>query len=331
MRGTLKKLADRNFRTCCFYWLSVSLRVIHVCNKHIFTFPSCYKYGNLSVIYNAYRDPRVNPSHKIRVTFYTSMTFLFLSAGAPQVLRQSGGREVVVARGQDALLRLVVCADPRPRRAAWEWGSLQLEAGADLGRYKAEELAQVSSTTSPLPYLPLCLRIYIYIYIYIYCICYVIVITQKGSVWNWIYWQWFLRFRNNRYTLEIFTGFYSPIVHSCLIFQLSIVTINLQPWAQTTSTRPDLLSDKLLLTLSRTIVLGFGPAGPITHILLTGISDLPGMLLGIVLLRTAEATLSSATPRLLWLEGICVTYMHTSLSVYLSPGLPVSLSIRLST
>nr|CAD7398797.1 unnamed protein product [Timema poppensis] len=62
--------------------------------------------------------------------------------GAPQVLRQSGGPEVVVARGQDALLRLTVCADPRPRRTAWEWGSLKLEAGADLGRYKAEELAQ---------------------------------------------------------------------------------------------------------------------------------------------------------------------------------------------
>lgn len=60
------------------------------------------------------------------------------------MLRQSGGREVVVARGQDALLRLVVCADPRPRRAAWEWGSQQLEAGADQGRYKAEELAQAS-------------------------------------------------------------------------------------------------------------------------------------------------------------------------------------------
>jgi hypothetical protein len=75
---------------------------------------------------------------------------LVLFAGAPQVLRQSGGREVVVARGQDALLRLVVCADPRPRRAAWEWGSLQLEAGADLGRYKAEELAQASDATSPL-------------------------------------------------------------------------------------------------------------------------------------------------------------------------------------
>ena len=48
-----------------------------------------------------------------------------------------------MVRGQDAVLRLVVCADPRPRRAAWEWGSLQLEAGDDLGRYKADELSQV--------------------------------------------------------------------------------------------------------------------------------------------------------------------------------------------
>ncbi|XP_068084855.1 kin of IRRE-like protein 2 [Anabrus simplex] len=62
--------------------------------------------------------------------------------GAPQVLRQSSGREVLVSRGQDALLRLVVCADPRPRRAAWEWGSQQLEAGNALGRYLAEELSQ---------------------------------------------------------------------------------------------------------------------------------------------------------------------------------------------
>jgi hypothetical protein len=89
---------------------------------------------------------------------------------------------VVVARGQDALLRLVVCADPRPRRAAWEWGSLQLEAGADLGRYKAEELAQVSSNT-----ISASLSVCPSVYAYIYCICHVIIITQKGSVWKWIY------------------------------------------------------------------------------------------------------------------------------------------------
>jgi hypothetical protein len=78
------------------------------------------------------------------ILFYIRVWVSFFLAGAPQVLRHSGGREVVVARGQDALLRLVVCADPRPRRAAWEWGSLKLEAGDDLGRYKAEELAQAS-------------------------------------------------------------------------------------------------------------------------------------------------------------------------------------------
>jgi hypothetical protein len=54
---------------------------------------------------------------------------------------------VVVALGQDALLQLVVCADPRPRRAIWEWGSQKLEAGDDLGRYKAEELTQASGDT----------------------------------------------------------------------------------------------------------------------------------------------------------------------------------------
>lgn len=63
--------------------------------------------------------------------------------GAPQILQEGdNGVEVVVTRGQDALLRLIVCADPRPRRTAWEWGSLQLEAGSGLGRYQAEELLQ---------------------------------------------------------------------------------------------------------------------------------------------------------------------------------------------
>ncbi|XP_065202958.1 kin of IRRE-like protein 2 isoform X2 [Planococcus citri] len=62
--------------------------------------------------------------------------------GAPQVLKHAERQEVVVQRGESALLRLVVCADPRPRRTAWEWGSLQLEAGAGVGRYHAEELKQ---------------------------------------------------------------------------------------------------------------------------------------------------------------------------------------------
>lgn len=51
--------------------------------------------------------------------------------------------EVVLMRGQTAVLRQVVCADPRPRRLLWEWGSLQLAAGQGLGRYHAEDLIQV--------------------------------------------------------------------------------------------------------------------------------------------------------------------------------------------
>ena len=55
--------------------------------------------------------------------------------GQPQVLRpNSSGYHVSVKRGESASLTLVVCADPRPRHVAWEWGSLRLEAGAGLGK-----------------------------------------------------------------------------------------------------------------------------------------------------------------------------------------------------
>lgn len=40
-----------------------------------------------------------------------------------------------VRKGEDAALTLVVCADPRPRHVAWEWGSLRVEAGAGYGIY----------------------------------------------------------------------------------------------------------------------------------------------------------------------------------------------------
>lgn len=63
------------------------------------------------------------------------MTFFL---GAPQVLRHAGTREVLAVRGEEALLRLIVCADPRPRRAIWEWGSEFVEAGKPNGRYQAE-------------------------------------------------------------------------------------------------------------------------------------------------------------------------------------------------
>lgn len=60
-----------------------------------------------------------------------SVSFNF--TGAPQVLRHSITPEVVVEKGQNVELSLVVCADPRPRVVAWEWGSLRLEAGSEMG------------------------------------------------------------------------------------------------------------------------------------------------------------------------------------------------------
>lgn len=56
-------------------------------------------------------------------------------------MRHTGSREVLAVRGEEALLRLLVCADPRPRRAAWEWGSEFVETGKSFGRFKAELLA----------------------------------------------------------------------------------------------------------------------------------------------------------------------------------------------
>ncbi|CAH1372543.1 unnamed protein product [Tenebrio molitor] len=62
--------------------------------------------------------------------------------GAPQVLRQSATPEVFVEKGQLADLSMVVCADPRPRTVRWEWGSLRLEAGSEMGRYKVDDVIQ---------------------------------------------------------------------------------------------------------------------------------------------------------------------------------------------
>lgn len=57
--------------------------------------------------------------------------------GAPQVLRHSPSKHTVsVRKGEAARLSLVVCADPRPRHVAWEWGSLRLEAGSGFGKQK---------------------------------------------------------------------------------------------------------------------------------------------------------------------------------------------------
>lgn len=59
--------------------------------------------------------------------------------GAPQVLRTNPSSHLIsVRKGEKATLTLTVCADPRPRHVAWEWGSLRLEAGAQYGTFKTQ-------------------------------------------------------------------------------------------------------------------------------------------------------------------------------------------------
>lgn len=72
-------------------------------------------------------------------------SFLIKQIGAPQVLRTNSenGHTVSVRRGESATLSLVVCADPRPRHVAWEWGSLRLEAGAGVGKEKRKETSTI--------------------------------------------------------------------------------------------------------------------------------------------------------------------------------------------
>uniref|UniRef100_A0A8D8Z044 Kin of IRRE-like protein 3 n=1 Tax=Cacopsylla melanoneura TaxID=428564 RepID=A0A8D8Z044_9HEMI len=62
--------------------------------------------------------------------------------GPPHIIRHVGGREIVVMRGEDALVRLVVCADPRPRNSTWLWGSVQVQPGSGVGKYQADDLNQ---------------------------------------------------------------------------------------------------------------------------------------------------------------------------------------------
>ncbi|CAH1123497.1 unnamed protein product [Ceutorhynchus assimilis] len=62
--------------------------------------------------------------------------------GAPQVLRHTATPEIFIESGQSVDLSVVVCADPRPRSVAWEWGSLRLEAGNEMGKFKVDEVTQ---------------------------------------------------------------------------------------------------------------------------------------------------------------------------------------------
>lgn len=65
------------------------------------------------------------------------------------MLREASSRFVSVERGDDAIIRAVFCADPRPIKVSWRWSSFQLEAGSGSGRFVAEALHKVT----PAPYL----------------------------------------------------------------------------------------------------------------------------------------------------------------------------------
>jgi len=77
--------------------------------------------------------------------------FLFIKPGPPQVLNEVSSRFISVERGDDAVIRAVFCADPRPIRVSWRWAAFQMEAGSGSGRFVAEALHKVSPAILPTP------------------------------------------------------------------------------------------------------------------------------------------------------------------------------------
>ena len=62
-------------------------------------------------------------------------------AGAPLVSRSV--QEVVAVSGRDVSLEAEFCSDPGPLRNTWQWGSIVLPAGSELGgKYRAELVNQ---------------------------------------------------------------------------------------------------------------------------------------------------------------------------------------------
>ncbi|CAG9762745.1 unnamed protein product [Ceutorhynchus assimilis] len=72
----------------------------------------------------------------------TSHPVRLVVRGAPQVLRYTATPEIFVESGQSMNLSVVVCADPRPRSVAWEWGSLRLQGGNEMGKFKINDVIQ---------------------------------------------------------------------------------------------------------------------------------------------------------------------------------------------
>ena len=66
-------------------------------------------------------------------------------------MNEVSSRFISVERGDDAVIRAVFCADPRPIRVSWRWAAFQMEAGSGSGRFVAEALHKVSPAILPTP------------------------------------------------------------------------------------------------------------------------------------------------------------------------------------
>jgi len=110
-----------------------------------------------SVVFLPFGDPNVNSEIYSKAFVLTMFIYLvdgesfltwflhLLVTGAPQVLRHTVEREVGVEKGSEALISVQFCSNPTPSKAIWEWGSMKLETGYEMGRFTAHKIIPVGS------------------------------------------------------------------------------------------------------------------------------------------------------------------------------------------
>ena len=55
-------------------------------------------------------------------------------------MRYTVERQVVVERGEDAIIQMVFCSKPQPVHTTWEWESYRIDAGHGKDRFQAERV-----------------------------------------------------------------------------------------------------------------------------------------------------------------------------------------------
>lgn len=124
---SLERVQIPNTKNTCSIKTHLLLIAPQHCSVLLFTFIFNFK---LLIFF-------LNQSFFIKLIHLIVISFFFCISGAPQVLRPHPSMHTIsVKRGQPAVMSLVVCADPRPHRVSWEWGSLRLEAGSGIGEFK---------------------------------------------------------------------------------------------------------------------------------------------------------------------------------------------------